>query len=319
MALAACVVLVVSLGAAADVSQSFRFAFQQGQPADPEKSTPQGNLRPVVSTPPAEEAKSPPPAAPAQRSAYLTEESRLAILRALSGEFVRAQAALPGGKEGTHVSAIPAHAVPASAAPAAAVQNGPVVNENPRILVVAVVPAIHQGERIQITRVEFHSRSIVFQLNGGGYRPFRLRDHLHIEVMAPVSSSVDQPGQPITYIEGQGATLYLDFDRPLPDVTPAEIKQALAPYLDFRLARSPALQYAQSLPPEFQQAIKERMAVVGMDREMVLAAMGRPARKVRERNESGEETEDWIYGTPPDKTVFVTFVGDKVIRVREFH
>jgi hypothetical protein len=52
---------------------------------------------------------------------------------------------------------------------------------------------------------------------------------------------------------------------------------------------------------------------------MVLAAMGRPERKVRERDADGNETEDWIYGTPPDKTVFVTFQGDKVVRVRQFH
>lgn len=321
MALAACAVLVVSL--AADVSQSFRFAFQQGQTADSEKNAPQASLRPVAATKPASEAPRQPSAdSAAPRAASLTEASRMAIIRALSGEYVRAQAALPGGKEGTHVPANgPGAGSGAGVSTAQAAQDGPVVNEGPRVMVVSAAPAIHKGDRVQITQIQFRSHSIEFQLNGGGYRPFHLSDHLHLEMAGPISggSSVDQPGAPIAYVPGQGATLYLEFGRAIPDVSPDEIKRALASYLDFSLARSPALQYTQSLPPEFQQAIKERMAVAGMDREMVLAAMGRPERKIRERDADGNETEDWIYGTPPDKTVFVTFQGDKVVRVRQFH
>jgi len=58
---------------------------------------------------------------------------------------------------------------------------------------------------------------------------------------------------------------------------------------------------------------------VGMDREMVLAAMGRPDRKVRERDADGNDTEDWIYGNPPGRTIFVTFIGEKVARVQQFN
>jgi hypothetical protein len=39
---------------------------------------------------------------------------------------------------------------------------------------------------------------------------------------------------------------------------------------------------------------------------------------VRERDPDGTETEDWIYGNPPARTVFVTFTGDKVVRVKEY-
>jgi hypothetical protein len=56
-----------------------------------------------------------------------------------------------------------------------------------------------------------------------------------------------------------------------------------------------------------------------MDQEMVLAAMGRPEHKVREKSPEGKETEDWIYGNPPAHTTFVTFAGDTVIRVEEFN
>ena len=32
---------------------------------------------------------------------------------------------------------------------------------------------------------------------------------------------------------------------------------------------------------------------------MVIAALGRPDRKVREQDSEGNDTEDWIYGRPP--------------------
>jgi hypothetical protein len=53
-----------------------------------------------------------------------------------------------------------------------------------------------------------------------------------------------------------------------------------------------------------------------MDRDQVVLALGRPDNKVRETVD-GTEVEDWIYGRPPGRIVFVTFAGDKVIRVKE--
>jgi hypothetical protein len=53
-----------------------------------------------------------------------------------------------------------------------------------------------------------------------------------------------------------------------------------------------------------------------MDREQVILALGRADRKVRETVD-GVELEDWIYGQPPGRVVFVTFEGDKVLRVKE--
>ena len=40
--------------------------------------------------------------------------------------------------------------------------------------------------------------------------------------------------------------------------------------------------------------------------------------KVRERDQDGNDLEDWIYGKPPAKTTFVTFQGDKVVRVTQY-
>jgi hypothetical protein len=89
----------------------------------------------------------------------------------------------------------------------------------------------------------------------------------------------------------------------------------LAPVLDFE-KRTVTETFMESLPPEYQQAVKEKRAVEGMNREQVIFSLGKPVRKVREMKD-GLEVEDWIYGNPPGRIVFVTFNGDKVIKVKE--
>jgi hypothetical protein len=58
---------------------------------------------------------------------------------------------------------------------------------------------------------------------------------------------------------------------------------------------------------------------VGINREMVLFAKGRPPKKLRERadptNLEEPEYEEWVYGIPPEDVDFVRFIGDEVIRV----
>jgi hypothetical protein len=39
---------------------------------------------------------------------------------------------------------------------------------------------------------------------------------------------------------------------------------------------------------------------------------------VRERDSDGAEIEDWIYGQPPSKTVFVRFRGDHVTSIKQY-
>jgi hypothetical protein len=89
----------------------------------------------------------------------------------------------------------------------------------------------------------------------------------------------------------------------------------LAPVLDFE-KRSATQLYSESLPPEMQKAIKDKRVLVGMDREQVIMALGRPEHKSRETKD-GLEVEDWVYGKPPGKITFVTFNGDKVIKVKD--
>ncbi len=230
----------------------------------------------------------------------LQPESRLLLIRYVSGEFAKAVQALPGGKKGLKI-------------PVGKPLNPQHMSDTLRLY----GAAINQGDRVQITSLEFRSREIVLQINGGGKKPFHFRDHLQVSAGMGAVSVSPPPGAHSD--EGTGSTLILDYGRELPDMSPDDLKQDLSVVLDFSKERSAAVNWIDTLPPEVRQAIQDRKAIVGMDHEMVLAAMGRPDKKVRERDTEGQETEDWIYGLPPEKTTFVTFLGDNVIRVREFN
>jgi len=65
-----------------------------------------------------------------------------------------------------------------------------------------------------------------------------------------------------------------------------------------------------------QDEAAAKKAIEGMDHDQVLLAMGRPVRKTRETKD-GVDLEDWIYGMPPGKITFVTFQGNKVVKVKD--
>jgi hypothetical protein len=121
-------------------------------------------------------------------------------------------------------------------------------------------------------------------------------------------------GEPRSIAPG-GTSIALVFHKPLEPVKSAEIKKLLAPVLDFD-KHSVTEIYADTLAPEVRDAIRENRALVGMDREQVTMAMGRPAHKSRETKD-GEELEDWVFGTPPGRITFVTFNGNTVVKVKE--
>jgi hypothetical protein len=229
----------------------------------------------------------------------LQPESRLALVRFVSGEFARVVHPIPAGKKGFHMKA-----------------GAPLDEKGLRQALGSSGSAINPGDKAQITSLEFKDRMIVVDINGGGRGKTRLRDRIHLEVGGMPTMRTSTPDTPVN--TNAGATVFLEFDRPLPDMTPDELKQYLSGILDFSKQHSAAVQWVETLPPDIQNAIKDKRPAVGMDREMVVAALGRPDRKVREKTPDGNETEDWIYGKPPAKTVFVKFDGDKVVQVQQF-
>ncbi|HSZ19388.1 MAG TPA: hypothetical protein VK770_06330 [Candidatus Acidoferrum sp.] len=232
------------------------------------------------------------------RAATLQPMSRLSLVRYVDGEYVQVVRAIPVGKKGFHMKA------------------GVPLNENAlRMAVSSAGSAINPGDRAQITNLDFKDKQIVVDINGGGRGKTRLRDRIHLEV-GGLPTATTTPNTPVN--TNAGATLYLDFDKSLPEMSAEDLEQFLSGVLDFSKRHSAAIQWVETLPPEIQKAIQDKQPVVGMDHDMVLAAMGRPDRKVREKGTDGSEIEDWIYGTPPAKTIFVSFEGDKVTKVHQY-
>jgi len=286
-------VLAAALCAAADLSGVTQFrpavASPPGEAAS--EAAVSGSISPTgVTTSVQDSSKS-------SKSLPLQGSSRILLIRYVDGEFAKAVQPLPGGKHGFKI-------------PVGKPINKQSLSDAVRLYGLAASP----GDVVQITGMGFRSDEIVIQINGGGKKHFHLRDHLQIgigDLSTPVQPAY-QPPQPA------GTTLVLDYGRPIPDMSPDDLKHDLGVFLDFSKEHSAAVNWIDTIPPQFKDAIQDHRAVVGMDSEMVLAAMGRPDHKVRERDASGTETEDWIYGSPPTKTVFVTFVGDNVIRVKEY-
>jgi hypothetical protein len=243
-----------------------------------------------------------------KKSDTLQETSKLSLIRFVSGEFAKAKKPLPGGKDGFILYA-----------------DKPVDEQMLSREVTAHGAAINTGDNVQITKLEFQNKEIVVDVNGGGRPKKNWRDHIQFGMggTVPTTSTTSTPtnGQdagPPGFQQGRGGTIYLQFAKNVPDLSPDDLKNLLAPFLDFSKEKSASVQWIDTLPPEMKKAITERHPLVGMDRDEVVAAIGKPDRKVRERDAQGNDTEDWIYGHPPEKTVFVHFTGDHVTVIKQY-
>jgi hypothetical protein len=245
------------------------------------------------------------PGIPPSKSGTLQDSSKLVLIRYVSGEFAKAVKPLPAGKEGFWLYV-----------------GKPINAEQLDRAVATHGAAVRTGDKVQITRLEFRDHQIVVDLNGGGRGKKRWRDRIHLEVggipTTTQTTTTPQEAGPPGMQPGMGSTVFLEFTKPVPDLTPDELKQLLAPFLDFNKQRSASVQWFDTLPPEVKKAITDRRPALGMDREMVVAAIGRPDHKVRERDSEGNDIEDWIYGQPPSKTVFIRFTGDRVTSIKQF-
>lgn len=172
-------------------------------------------------------------------------------------------------------------------------------------------PAARAGDLVQITRIVIGEDKLTLQINGGFNGGRKWYEGMQVGMGGNYPTTLGRGGN-----APGGTTIEILFHQPLTPMKAAEVKKMLAPVLDFE-KRSATEIYTQTLPPEVQKAIKDKKVVEGMDREQVVMTLGRPQHKSRETDKDGLETEDWVYGRPPGKIVFVTFSGNKVIKVKE--
>ncbi len=161
------------------------------------------------------------------------------------------------------------------------------------------------GDRVEISALQFRPDRLIIDFNGGPYAKHRFLSHISINDM-PLA----QQGPIAT-----GCRITLVFEGGLPNVTAAEVKALLDPIIDFK-AKSAAEAYTNTLTPRVREAVTSHEVLVGMDRRMVIAALGLPHTKHREETPDGKSGyEEWIYGEPPHPTQFVRFKGGRVVRL----
>jgi hypothetical protein len=164
------------------------------------------------------------------------------------------------------------------------------------------------GDRLLISDVKIDSDKIILEFNGGPDHKHKYLRHVEIGAGMGTSPVVADNGQ-----EPVGSRLTLVFDKYVPDITPDQLRALIEPVMDFNV-KTPLEAYVDTLPPKLKEAILNHHVLVGMDRKMVIYALGQPRDKVREQD-NGIPFEEWIFGEAPQTTQFVRFSGDRVVRV----
>jgi hypothetical protein len=229
----------------------------------------------------------------------LSDENRAMIIRNFNAEQVFVRSYFPMGKIGIKID-----------------ETGKISPDAMQLrqLVADSGPAAKPGDRVKITNVIFKGNAILFEINGGPVKKKKWYERVSVSGMGGEVAPMDRSGDPNNLeVNSRGSYVALAFKDYVPTLTTDQIKTMLKPVFDFN-AMNAAQAYAEALPPVVQQAIKNHRALVGMDKDMVVYAMGRAPKRIRDKD--GEtEYEEWIYGEPPKEVNFVRFVADRVIRI----
>ncbi len=223
----------------------------------------------------------------------LTQLDKFNLIRGLVAEVGLAKTKLPRGKTGVILSA----------------QNGQVLNlKKVRKEILNAPPAAQPGQRIRITALKISGNELQLDINGGPYRP-KWYHHLQVGIGGNISAPVTDN------IMNSGSQIVLRFPHGIPaHLSAAQVKQDLKPLVEWNLHATAQI-IARHQPLIVRHAIKYHQALVGMDRDLVLASMGHPWERDREKDKNGVAYEDWIYGHHPGDITFVRFIGNRVVRI----
>jgi hypothetical protein len=224
----------------------------------------------------------------------MSKKTRMELIGAFNSELVYIRSPFPMGKKGLTL------------------KDGKISPDGQELqqLIAMWGPAVKPGDRAMISAVLIKDDRIHFEINGGPVRKKKWYQRIQIsggsDRSVPLTPS-DSNANP------RGSYVDLMFDHSVPDLTAEQLKDLLRPVFDFN-SQSPLEAYLDTVPPKVREAIKSHQVLVGMNRDMVIYAKGRPPTKTREKD--GEiEYEEWIYGQPPQDVDFVRFVGEEVVRV----
>jgi hypothetical protein len=168
--------------------------------------------------------------------------------------------------------------------------------------------SVKPGDRVVITKFEVKPDRILFEFNDGPEKHHHIMQHIEVGGMGGMAPLAQDDGHvPV------GSRMVLVFNKFVPEMTAADVRKLIVQMIDFSL-KTPVEAFADTLPPKLKGAVLNHEVLVGMNREMVLKAVGQPDQKVRE-TDGQMPFEEWIYGQPPHEVQFVRFNGNRVIRL----
>jgi hypothetical protein len=223
----------------------------------------------------------------------MSKQTRFEIIRDFETQIVYARAFFPMGAKGIKLK------------DGVTSPNGPELQQD----LALYGPAVRPGDPTHISFVQIRDNHIHFDLNGGPIHRKKWYEHITVagaNAEVPLAPNQSPPNPHGTYLD-------LYFDKYVPEMSAAQLRELLYPVLDFK-ARNKEEAYLDTVPPKAKEAIQAHHVLVGMNTEMVLHARGKAPKKVRERD-GDIEYEEWIYGEPPQDVDFVRIVNDEVVRV----
>jgi hypothetical protein len=225
--------------------------------------------------------------------AQISHDARLSIIRTVLADQAAARIGLPFGTEGVELT-----------------DTGQIDEQKLRREIQKNGQSVAPGQIVTVTDVTFDNNRILLVLDGGGKNKKSIFDRIQVGVgtgggTVPVR---DEPN-----LRLKGSEVVLKFSKKVPaDLTPEQLRQFLDPVLDFN--KHAALKTTiEALPPEFQEAVKNKEAKIGMDRSTVLLALGRPDNRFYENG-----SEQWMYVLRGLRRIFVTFENNIVVQVKQF-
>jgi hypothetical protein len=236
-------------------------------------------------------------------SAQISENAKRDIIRTIIADQAAARIAMPLGTEGVELS-----------------DSGKVDEQKLQQQIRKNGQAIEPGRIVNITDLSFSSDKIELVLDGGGKSKTSWKDHVSVGMggaSVPVTNNCEENPHPgcVDPKRASGSKVTLKFAKKVPDdLTSDQLRQYLGPVLDFTKHVHNAV---EALPPEFQEAVKAKEAVIGMDHDAVILSMGRPDNKSTEVV-NGVEEETWIYRQRGYHAEFVVFVNNVVVRTKQY-
>ena len=225
-----------------------------------------------------------------------SQEARFAILGKVMAEQAETRIAFPFGTDGVELN-----------------DEGQVNQKKLQEEMKKHGQAIEVGRVVTITKIDFSDSTIELELDGGGKNQKKWYDHIEVG-MGGATAPIDQKDES----KARGSEIVLKFAKKVPsDITIDHLHELLMPVLDFN-THNFMKTGIESLPPEYQQAVKDKEAKIGMDRSTVIMAMGRPDRKTTDNDSAGKPQETWIYYGRGKKATFVWFQDDVVVKVEAF-